>query len=507
MKITTAAFINPIGPLLVMGSILLTQTAVAVERASDTVIYQSAGLTIRPAASSALKYWCEYVKGRQIRPVTVNVVYDVGHDQREQRIGSDVEKFAGDIVYPAIAKACAGPVPMVRLIMKSATEFPDRMWDVFELKRSDDGKRIELTNYNPNEARQHWSQARLDAMKPGKTMPDRSGSPLFADDVISIYPRDESWCTSGIDVVYDVPHADRDAWLAQRYGDFGAQVVQPLLQEHCSVLRGNVYFYRKGEADYWDNIRYEMPAAMDVRWGEQPTLRATNHFLGRQAQAFADKQNSLAAGEDCSGPFCDLPGGYYLHAIYAGDVDLVRKLDRQANEALHGQIDSTASQLEQEMGGSLPFDLRGILKSNSAFSPLVVLADTYMYDYSRERSAKCLDSDAITKTMRYTTDEYELYSLYGTYQGTEGGREISATYTINPEFAPLCDRLCNHLGGAGRRWASGSMENKATELTLGGLDRLQNEANCSSPEVQQFERNLIMMTSRYLDDKAQWLDD
>ena len=507
MKSTTAGHCDKIAILLFIAALLAGQRVLAVERASDTVIYQSAGLTIRPAASSALKYWCEYVKSGRVKPVTVNVVYDVAHDQREQRIGSSVEKFAGDIVYPAIATACAGPVPMVRLIMKSETEFPDRMWDVFELKRTNDGERIELTNYNPNEARQHWSAAKLESMKPGKTMPDRSGAPLFADDAISIYPRDESWCTSGIEVVYDVPHAERDAWLAQNYGDFAAKVVQPLLQEKCRVLSGKVYFYRKGEADHWDSIRYEMPGPMDVRWGETPTLRATNHSLGRQAQALVEKQESRAWSEGCSGPFCDLPGGLYLHAIYAGDAKLVRKLDRQANQALHEQIDSAASQLEQDMGGSLPFDLRGMLKSNSFFSPLAVLADTYMYDYSRERSAQCLDSGAVTRTMRYTTDKYELYSLYGAYQGTEGGREISATYTVNQEFAPLCDRLCNHLGGGGRRWAAGSMGNKATGLTLDGLDRLQNEANCASPEVQQFERNLIEMTSHYLDGKSQWLGD
>jgi len=201
-------------------------------------------------------------------------------------------------------------------------------------------------------------------------------------------------------------------------------------------------------------------------------------MLGDTAKKEVEKVASRRFGECADKGFlCDYPGGKYLNAIYRNDTAVVDAIDK-----------------------TYPYG-----------SYLVHIANQYMFNYGKTvyyngrssynsmHSRKCLGPRARSKTFSYTTDVKRYENIYGMDMGSIGGDKISATYTVNPEFYPLLLKIGGHFGDSLEKLRA-SM-NKNLEVVLDGARKIQATCDCSSPEVKQFERNLISLTTRYLQRK------
>ena len=92
------------------------------------------------------------------------------------------------------------------------------------------------------------------------------------------------------------------------------------------------------------------------------------------------------------------------------------------------------------------------------------------------------------------------------YSGPGGGDIFSATYEIPTAFVPLCKRIGTHLGsGKNMRLKLLRSKHKNVAETLEGVAKLQGK-NYNSPTMKQFERNLISLTNKFLDNKSTWID-
>ncbi len=338
------------------------------------------------------------------------------------------------------------------------------------------------------------------------------GEPLYADGTISIYANIDNWCYNrdhksgsgaGLNIVIpsSVAYGEIERWLKAQYGDFPSKVLLPLIRQESCMPRLITDFYKQGNSEYSERVVYD--EVKEYSW-MNPEYKATIRSPGRSSEArLAEAQKESAKttiwGGSCTGPFCELQGGGYLNAIYANDVAAIRRMDTQVNDHLKNYMNEQLSEL-----GPLRDMVMERLGPGVKISLLTILADTYLFDYKSGYAFSCPD-DLIHKRYEWTNDAYELYNGYGIYMGQGGGETYSADYVLRPEFVPLCDEICDHLGGQSSRWALNNLNHEAARLTLQGLDDMQTKYSCSSPEIRQFERNLMSLTQSYLTNKSSWL--
>ncbi|MBU4262744.1 MAG: hypothetical protein KKC76_12885 [Proteobacteria bacterium] len=311
---------------------------------------------------------------------------------------------------------------------------------------------------------------------------------VFSNDLIRVYSRPPHISTvmgktlesfSGFDIEYDFEHADRGKYLSSQYL---AQILFPLARKHSGRLLSRedtvtVYYYKNGETHHWDSVDYYFPV-QDWNGKTAKYAEIKHHYLGEAAEKQQNKSDSSYLGE-CAvkGPFCDLPGGKYLNAIYRNDT---RTLDAM--------------------------DSKYALRTDSL---LVHIANQYMYDYDRKTytgyflntAAECFESGARTKTFSMTTDVVNYKTLSGLDAGSVGGDRVASTYTVNAEFYPLLLKIGSHLGGNIEEVIAQNLNLKGMNMALKGAKQLQIKYSCKSNEVKQFEKNLISLTDRFLKKK------
>ena len=196
----------------------------------------------------------------------------------------------------------------------------------------------------------------------------------------------------------------------------------------------------------------------------------------------------------CDGKFCDLSGGLYLNAIYNNDLALVKRLDASLNH-----------QFRKKTGGMLAF-AEDVTGKKQDLSLLPVLADTYIVEDGKSYapSLQCY-KDAVKKTITHTNPTYDVWDHRGMYDGVAGGEVHRYTYIIRPELMSLCDKVCDHLGGAGERSAVRSLGHAGANNTLRGIADMVKKSPCESKDMLQFERNLQSMTEQYFVNRENWL--
>jgi len=260
-------------------------------------------------------------------------------------------------------------------------------------------------------------------------------------------------------------------------------------------LRSPDFWYSKAKSKQvsWDELYAVYGSSQSGSWDHLPVLCGVNTEKTRRQMASANPVISWKNGEvSCSGAFCDLPGGAYLHAVYRNDVELIKRFD--------SSIDST---VRKKLGAIL--SLSGDFgREPQNFSLLPALANAYLAARSYEVSSSCGD-DLVRRTVMRKTPTYDMFDADGLYEGQGGGEMYRFTYVLKPELVPLCDSVCDHLGGRSERFALTSLGHGGATSTLGGIEELVAKQACSSSESTQFENNLASMTALYLGQQYHWL--
>ncbi|MAT92333.1 MAG: hypothetical protein CME59_07005 [Halioglobus sp.] len=260
-------------------------------------------------------------------------------------------------------------------------------------------------------------------------------------------------------------------------------------------LRSADFWYSKARRKLvsWDELFAVYGSSHSGGWDHLPVLCGVRTAQGKIREASANPVISWKNGEaSCSGAFCKLPGGAYLHAVYQNDIELVKRFDSSIDNTVRKKLGAILS-LSRDMG-----------REPQDFSLLPALANAYLAARTSEVSGSCAD-DLVRKTVIRKTPTYDMFDADGLYEGQGGGEVYRFTYVLKPALVPLCDSVCDHLGGRSERSALASLGHGGANLTLSGVQELVDAHACLSSESTQFERNLASMTALYLEQKYQWL--
>ena len=201
-----------------------------------------------------------------------------------------------------------------------------------------------------------------------------------------------------------------------------------------------------------------------------------------------EEQKAAKAEYEQTCKACTLPGGPYLQAIYDGDYDKQHEI---------GQIYMGRMLMA---GGSESMAAGVIINSLQGIHALTVLVDSignYMLATTRKWGDQCFAPDATS--VRFTTTYPD--QVYETLDGIEIGRDPGFTaitdYRVNPNLLEACNVLCNKNGGIllGAKMASDFGQEIAAVRVFRGTDEFLDKYACASPELQQFEDNLLSMWS------------
>ncbi|MEL6869371.1 MAG: hypothetical protein AAFO81_06185 [Pseudomonadota bacterium] len=317
----------------------------------------------------------------------------------------------------------------------------------------------------------------------------RSGPELLIDrEMFRVFVARQPLCkTREVDLVYRINHEARGSLFPGDYDDSIANTVSDLLGRRCGeILKFRVNAYSAGDEVPWDTTEYRYRRNS----GEIPYQGVTVF----QSEAAQDHRQAMAKQSfgPCSGAFCEYPGGRYLNAIYRGDLSIVRQID-----ALHREALAAFKQSQLELAGRMLGDAAAKIYDTVAqpgqVQLLPVVANKYMHAYGMWGDA-CLDPGAVTQPYRYVTPTVIETDEYGTT--TSGGLVIETTYTNNPEFFPLRDKLASHKG-ANRSDDPANLAVKGAIFK--GIVAMTKSGDCRSAEVKQFERNLRQLTETVMD--------
>lgn len=317
----------------------------------------------------------------------------------------------------------------------------------------------------------------------------------------SRHPRSRDWCGSGprvnpakLKIVYNVAHDKRDAIFGSNYEQFVEDAVRPILAASCSDKAPrmvSLYFFRGDDFEYYDMKRYQL---VDDAGKNVVTLQADTRNDKHPLYKSAAAMESLGS---CEGQvFCELFGGIYLNAILRGDNEMVRQLDRQiAEEVANDPSIADYNKFTSIITGSQ----QGVLADRSYLKLLAVYyMGQYSADFSSSPGGSCLRPGARSITRKATVPVIHFEDMRGISQGSTGGWEYGQVYQVNKEFIPLCNKICGAGGSSGVEFASHGLGSYKLRGVLVGLKQLIGRYKCDSPEVRQFEDNLVTLTFQSL---------
>ena len=261
------------------------------------------------------------------------------------------------------------------------------------------------------------------------------------------------------------------------------------------ALRGHDWWYSRDQRKQvsWDEL-YAIYGSFDSgNYDQLPVLCGVVTAQSSIASASADPVVSWKNGtQGCNGAFCGLSGGAYLQAIYENDLDLIKRFDASIHRTLRQKLGAILS-LSEDLGEK-PQD----------FSLLPALANAYLVGYANGFGASCGD-ELVRKVVTKKTPTYDMFDQDGLYEGQGGGEVYRFTYVLKPGLVPLCDDVCDSLGGRAERSAVRTLSHGGATRTLNGIDELFSRYGCSAEEITRFEQNLVAMTRLYLDERYRWL--
>lgn len=326
----------------------------------------------------------------------------------------------------------------------------------------------------------------------------RTRKPLYQSEKLTLYPAQDNWCMNRrMDAYYKVPSEDRNQAFGGNYAKALGERARQVVNEYCGdALTASVSSYREGDETPWDRMSFQFRPIQASAFGDdEGYLKLLDQNLSERAQAHLEYLNANHLGPACSdAPFCELPGGRYLNAIYNGRGDLVQEMDQlqraEVNEMLSGQmaeLNITENPITQLFSN--------MIEADDGF--IVGAANKYMYSYAAW-GTRCLKPGAMTRTFVHTTPGVETINFDGSTD-YEPGQTYEAEYTTNPEFFPLLERVGSHYGAPD---SDSPLLNKARRLVLQGLVQMKEHYGCSSPEVARFEQNLIALAEDDLNGRS-----
>ena len=322
----------------------------------------------------------------------------------------------------------------------------------------------------------------------------------------SRHPRSRDWCGNGprvnpakMKIVYNVQHDDRDAIFGSNYEQFVEDAIRPILAASCADKAPrmvSLYFYRGDDFEHYDIMRYRL---VDDAGQNVVTL------LANTRNEKHPHYKAVAAMEDlgsCEGDaFCELFGGIYLNAIFRGDNELVRQLDRQITEEVANDPGVAGY---NKFTSVITGEQQGVLADQSYLKLLAVYyMGQYSADFSSSPGESCLRPGARSITRKATVPVIHYEDMRGISQGSTGGWEYGQVYQVNKEFIPLCDKICGAGGSSGAEFATHALGSYKLRAVLVGLQQLISRNKCDSPEVRQFEGNLVTLTFQSLARESQ----
>ena len=503
------------------------------ERAIESPIYQTDNLYIAPDSNASTTRWCKQDRSRRYGATQPGVYgfvvrYSVAHDQRDALFAPDYEQFVLDEIVSAIESACRdiADIPEVYTIhLQMSNEQKggrDVVRDMYEFRFQ--AGRVFTTSYAPG-AEMIAGKTTEEIQTMRNVVPkrlDRLDAVVGQIGPFTLYPHAYPLCTRGgveVDAVFSIPAEERDDWIESKYGNtinngfdlFFQEDVLPALQKACRGFgQVRVYFYEEGAIERWDSMTFEVKAPGYLQSPTYNGLIIAQDFSER-ARLFrtAELSNELF-GECNDGPFCDKLGGVYLDAIYRNDVATVRRINAELDAEYQSR--SAVQQVAKLLQILSDAGVDSVDGLSSELQFLIWVSGKYMYDFSRLAtthqpgdglgSAACFRPGAKEIDTRAVSDVVHYEDQRGIYQGSVGGIEIGKVYSINPEFLPLANKIASAGSGGMGDFLASEFDLKKSRAILGGLERMISEHPCQSPEIRQFERNLISLTERYLSNRS-----
>ena len=324
----------------------------------------------------------------------------------------------------------------------------------------------------------------------------RTRQPLYSSGSLRVFPQRPDFCSHlDVDAVYRVNSENRDAAFGGSYREAIGRIVREIAYEKCEEpLTVSVRNYQVGDSEAWDRMSFQVRRIRPLAFGgeNEKYLELLDHFPGERAKAHDEWVGRNLLGPECvDGPFCDLPGGRYLNAIYRGNLDEVRQMDHIYEQSVKSYLNS------QLPGGDPDNPVNQFFSAVMNMEQIQLLRDSankYMYSYAAWGES-CLEPGAQvykferTEPIIVETDEWGVTTR-------SGGEHYEAFYTLNPEFFGLRDQL----GSAGGAKDSDHPANMPSmRQVYRGIVTMKQEYGCRSAEVKEFERQLIALTNQVLE--------
>ena len=385
----------------------------------------------------------------------------------EDFIALQLEPPAGDV--PAVA---TNNQPMPRIEDAEGMYFVDRFGiDIIERARM---RRVygTTTIFYPGDLSREgtWTPA-TQAMRL-RAMVKHSETGFIEEDLLSLFH--EAHFVYGAD-------------LSQKYGgDIWASIPDARTGDVCT---------RWSEKHFVDNCSERSTAAMheqNRRYMIEDLAVANRLFADISPDAITLTAEELAdpARSCAEGVFCDLPGGTYLNAIYRGDFALTQVLDGMLARA---RFDTVKGGFGAVGGSDQQAQILATVATSFEYrSVMPVLAKGYMYGYQRKPESCLKPGWKVHPETEYVdpviAPGIDVGNISMPDEVITEGYWITVHYSINPNFFELCELVCDTVipGEPYVTPAHGSISQ--------GVQRVLLDNDCNSPEITQFEENLIKLT-------------
>ena len=317
--------------------------------------------------------------------------------------------------------------------------------------------------------------------------------PLYQNEKLTIYAKSPEFCIErSFDVYYPGSSKERDNDFHGQYKEVVGATLNRLLREKCKeATKARVYNAQLGSEKPWDSHTFQFkPLTKAEQYLTLTYPRVVDYRAYDEAQAYEQRKEQNHFGARCEDlPFCDLPAGTLLNAIYRGDSTLLKQAELRHQK----EFDSRFGKLSSDQAAVVNL-LKRIANHQYGVGLMVMAANKYMYDYPKW-GEQCFATNASAKTFVETVDSNLTINFDGSID-SEPGEQKQVTYKTNAEFVDLRDRIGPIYMGA----PSKNKKSLTTSyrLLLEGIENMQRNYDCNSKEVKQFEQNLIRFTQRQM---------
>lgn len=229
-----------------------------------------------------------------------------------------------------------------------------------------------------------------------------------------------------------------------------------------------------------------LPSGYECKKASECLMASKDRNWSITSEAIARRAPDAPRKKQClTQTFCKYKGGDVLNAIYEGNFSHFQKLDAEYTKGYDDFLKSlrTGNQILDNM-----FKLKSIIHS---------VINEYMFQY-KEISSSCLRSQFKTLVFKRRTSDIVLQNIYGVEVHRIPGADLESSYTVNKEFVSICRKVGTAVGGSGLLQEGGDawLNKGKRNQVMNGVKEMMNKEPCNSPQIQQFEKNLLNFYQR-----------